>query len=83
MRSIFGDGVTVRREGETVLKDELEDAVKHLQAGDLDRTITQIEALDPAVQTVFTDWLDNARKRQMLEDTLEALRLTMISKDRP
>ena len=83
MRSIFGDGVTVRREGETVLKDQLDEAAKQLQAGDLGRTIDQIEALDPAVQTVFTDWLDNARKRQTLEDTLEALRLTMISKDRP
>lgn len=83
MRSIFGDGVTVRRDGETVLKDELAAAAEHLQTGDLNRTIDQIEALDPAVQTVFTDWLDNARKRQTLEDTLEALRLTMISKDRP
>jgi hypothetical protein len=82
MRSLFGDGIKVRKKGEVTASDHLLAASEALGERDLETAISRITALDPVVQTVFTDWLDNARKRQTLEDTLEALRLTMIAKDR-
>ncbi|MCF6329890.1 MAG: hypothetical protein L3J02_08835 [Henriciella sp.] len=83
MRSIFGDGITIRRTGEDGAADAINDAKASLSQGDLPAAIAQIETLETDVQAVFTDWLDNARKRQSLEDGLEALRLAMIAKDHP
>jgi len=89
MRSVFGDGIIVRREGEASAVTVLEAADAALARGDLSTAIAQIDRLSKIdrlstnIQPVFTDWLDNARHRQSLEDALEALRLTMIAKDRP
>lgn len=83
MRSIFGDGITIRRADEDDAGNAIDKATISLSQGDLAAAITQIETLDTDVQAVFTDWLNNARKRQSLEDGLEALRLAMIAKDRP
>ena len=83
MRQVFGDGIQVRRAGETSASDQLKDAEAALAAGDLGTAIELIRALDPDLQPVFTDWLNNADKRLMLEQTLEALRLTMIAEERP
>lgn len=83
MRAIFGDGVTVLRSEQDNAADTLNKANVHLANNNLRAAIGQLETLDPAVQSVFTDWLDNARNRQSLEDALQALRLTMIAKDRP
>ncbi len=83
MRSIFGDGITIRRTGENGAADAINGAKASLSQGDLPAAIAQIETLETDVQSVFTDWLDNARKRQSLEDGLEALRLAMIAKDHP
>ncbi len=83
MRSVFGDGIIVRRAGEASAVTVLETADAALARGDLSAAIAQIDTLSTNIQPVFTDWLDNARHRQSLEDALEALRLTMIAKDRP
>jgi len=83
MRSIFGDGVKVRRSGEQNAVDVLDDAEAALAEGDLSRAIRNVERLSEPVQGVFTDWLDSARKRESLEAALESLRLTMIAENRP
>jgi hypothetical protein len=83
MRGIFGDGIQIRREGETTSRGTLEAAESSLEAGDLAGAITLIETLDPDLQAVFTDWRNNAEDRHMLEQSLEALRLTMIAEERP
>jgi hypothetical protein len=54
-----------------------------LEAGDLPGAIALIDTLDPDLQAVFTDWRNNADDRHMLEQSLEALRLTMIAEERP
>ena len=83
MRSLFGDGIQVRREGEVTSGDHLGRAQAALDQGELSDSIEHIRAADPNVQSVFTDWLDNAEDRLQLEQTLEALRLAMIAEERP
>ena len=63
--------------------DQLNAAADALQAGDLSNAIQSVRVLDADLQPVFTDWLDNAEDRLLLEETLEALRLTMIAEERP
>lgn len=82
MRTLFGDGVQVRREGVTTDKDHLDNAATALENGDLSETIEHIRSATADVQSVFTDWLNNAEDRLTLEQTLEALRLTMIAEER-
>lgn len=83
MRGVFGDGITIQKSGENSAAEVLNRATEHLENGDLSQAIVQVESLPENVQTVFTDWLDNARERTALENALEALRLTMIARDRP
>ena len=83
MRGLFGDGIQVRQSGEVTTSDQLDAAAAALQAGDLSNAIQSVRALDADLQPVFTDWLDNAEDRLLLEETLEALRLTMIAEERP
>lgn len=83
MRAVFGDGIQVRRTGELSLREQLDQAQSTLQSGDLNAAIEQIQALDANLQPVFTDWLNSAQDRNQLEQTLEALRLSMIAKERP
>ena len=82
-RGVFGDGIQVRKQGEVTLSDLLRRAETALQAGELAESIEHIRAAGPEIQPVFTDWMDNAGNRHMLEQTLEALRLTMIAEERP
>ena len=83
MRGLFGDGIQVRQSGEVTTGDQLDAAAAALQSGDLGNAIQSVRALDANLQPVFTDWLDNADDRLLLEETLEALRLTMIAEERP
>jgi hypothetical protein len=83
VRGIFGDGVQIKRTGEVSTRDHLERASAALQANDLSDAIQHIRALDANIQPVFTDWLNNAEDRHTLEETLDALRLTMIAEERP
>ena len=83
MRGLFGDGIQVRQSGEITTDDQLDAAAAALQTGDLGNAIQSVRALDANLQPVFTDWLDNADNRLLLEETLEALRLTMIAEERP
>ncbi|MEM9569908.1 MAG: hypothetical protein AAF996_00490 [Pseudomonadota bacterium] len=83
MRQIFGDGIQVRREGDVTTGDYLDRAKAALEAGELAATMEHIRATGPIIQPVFTDWLNNAEDRHLLEQTLEALRLTMIAEERP
>lgn len=83
MRGVFGDGIQVRQSGEVTTGDRLDAAAAALQAGDLGNAIQSVRALETNLQPVFTDWLDNAENRLLLEETLEALRLTMIAEERP
>ena len=83
MRGLFGDGIQVRQTGKVTTGDQLDAAATALQAGDLGNAIQSVRALDANLQPVFTDWLDNADNRLLLEESLEALRLTMIAEERP
>jgi len=83
MRSLFGDGIQVRRKDAVTTRDHLDLAADALNQGELAESIEHIRAIDPNLQPVFTDWLQNAEDRHMLEETLEALRLTMIAEERP
>ncbi|MFN3213782.1 MAG: hypothetical protein ACE37M_11805 [Henriciella sp.] len=83
MRDLFGDGIQIRQTGEVTTNDRLDAAAAALQVGDLSNAIQSVRALDTNLQPVFTDWLDNAENRLILEETLEALRLTMIAEERP
>ncbi|MEM7329459.1 MAG: hypothetical protein AAF437_12015 [Pseudomonadota bacterium] len=83
MRSLFGDGIQVRRTGETTSGDHLARARTALDAGNLSESIEHIRAANADIQPVFTDWLNNAEDRHLLEQTLEALRLAMIAEERP
>ncbi|MEM7459716.1 MAG: hypothetical protein AAF331_09655 [Pseudomonadota bacterium] len=83
MRNLFGDGIQVRRTGEVTSGDHLSRAQTALEQGELSDSIAHIRAADASVQSVFTDWLDNAEDRLLLEQTLEALRLAMIAEERP
>ncbi|MEL6691900.1 MAG: hypothetical protein AAFQ12_02555 [Pseudomonadota bacterium] len=83
MRGLFGDGIQVRQSGEVTTGDQLDAAEAALRAGDLGNAIQSVRALDTNLQPVFTDWLDNADNRLLLEESLEALRLTMIAEERP
>ncbi|MEO0548644.1 MAG: hypothetical protein AAFZ91_01895 [Pseudomonadota bacterium] len=82
LRTILGDAVTVRREGEISAADQIDIAREALVDRDLKTAIEAITLLPPDVQVVFTDWLQDARQRFALEEALEGLRLTMIAKDR-
>lgn len=82
MRSIFGDGIKVRREGAENVVDQLDEAEAALAENNLTRAISLVKSLPEPVQTVFTDWLSSAVQRESLETALEALRLTMIAEDR-
>ena len=83
MRAIFGDGITVQRDGETGAGAALQTAETALETGDLASAIAAIESLGPDVQSIFTDWLNNARNRQTLDTSLNTLRLTLLAKERP
>lgn len=83
MRSVFGDGIQVRRKDAVTTSDHLNRASAALEGGELAETIEHIRAIDADLQPVFTDWVQNAEDRHLLEETLEALRLTMISEERP
>ncbi|MCR9193874.1 MAG: hypothetical protein NXH88_04025 [Hyphomonas sp.] len=83
MRDLFGDGIQVRRKDAVTTRDYLDLATAALDAGELAETIEYIRAIDADLQPVFTDWLLNAEDRHLLEETLEALRLTMIAEERP
>ncbi|MEM1088683.1 MAG: hypothetical protein AAGH90_13240 [Pseudomonadota bacterium] len=83
LNTLFGDGIRVRREGETSSVDALETAEAALINGDLDAALSALETLPPNLQPVFTDWRQNASNRLTLERSLDRLRLTMIAKDRP
>ena len=83
IRGVFGDGIQVRKQGEVTPSDHLRRAETALQTGELAESIEHIRAAGPEIQPVFTDWMNNAENRHMLEQTLEALRLTMIAEERP
>lgn len=83
MRAILGDGVKVRKTGETSTVDLLDTAGQALDDNRLDIAVDLVRELKPDVQTVFTEWLNSAGERLTLEQALEGLRLTMIAKERP
>lgn len=83
MRDLFGDGIQVRRKDAVTTRDHLDRASAALDAGELAETIEHIRAIDADLQPVFTDWVQNVEDRHLLEESLEALRLTMIAEERP
>lgn len=83
MRTLFGDGIQVRQKDAVTARDHLDRAKVALDTGDLAASLEHIRALDSNLQPVFTDWLQDAGDRYQLEETLEALRLTMLAEERP
>lgn len=83
MRNLFGDGIQVRQQGSVTSRDHLDRALAALDDDDLAAAIEHVRAVDADLQPVFTDWVNSAEDRHQLEQTLEALRLTMIAKERP
>ncbi|MEQ9316053.1 MAG: hypothetical protein RLN72_09375 [Henriciella sp.] len=80
VNTVFGESVSVRRtdaEGETAM--HLTDAEAALARDDLKVAIDAIEALPETSKPVFQTWLADARRRARLEDSLEDLRLKLIS----
>lgn len=82
IRNLFGDGVSVRRKEGAMALDHIETARTALSAGKLNDAAKALKSLDPEIQSVFTDWVNNAEDRVLLETMLEALRLTMIAEER-
>ncbi|MEM1086827.1 MAG: hypothetical protein AAGH90_03795 [Pseudomonadota bacterium] len=83
LNTLFGDGIRVRREGEVSAADIIDAADAALITGDLDNALASLDTLPTNIQSVFTDWRQDADNRLTLEDSLDRLRLTMIAKDRP
>lgn len=83
MRNLFGDGIQMRQQGSVTSRDHLDRALAALDDDDLAGAVEHVRAVDADLQPVFTDWVNNAEDRHQLEQTLEALRLTMIAKERP
>lgn len=80
VNTVFGETVSVRRtdaESETAM--HLTDAEAALARDDLKVAIDAIEALPEISKPVFQTWLADARRRARLEDSLEDLRLKLIS----
>lgn len=81
--TLFGDTVSVRRsDPESPTARQLSQAEAALAAGRLGDAIAAIDALPEASRVLFDAWLASARKRQQLDETLNALRLKLIS-ERP
>jgi len=80
MRAVFGDGVTLRQEGEVTLNQAFDEASLALKSGQINDALKSLKGPAGPVETILADWKTKARKRLELEQALEALRLTMIAK---
>lgn len=80
MRAVFGDGVTLRQEGEVTLNQAFDEASLALKSGQINDALNSLKGPAGPVETILADWKTKARKRLELEQALEALRLTMIAK---
>ena len=83
MATLFGDSIRIRQTAPTTLGTRLDSVATALAADDLGLAIANLETLDPELRRPFDAWLEQARNRQKLDQTLHQLRLTLISKGQP
>ena len=80
VNTVFGETVSVRRtDTGSEAANHLSDAEAALARNDLTVAIDAVEALPDTVKPVFQTWLADARRRARLEQTLETLRLKLIT----
>ncbi|MEM5515541.1 hypothetical protein WNY37_01175 [Henriciella sp. AS95] len=80
VNTVFGESVSVRRSASgSESANLITDAQAALARDDLMVAIDSIEALPANTKAVFQTWLADARRRARLEDSLETLRLKLIS----
>lgn len=80
VNTVFGESVSVRRSASgSETGNLLTDAQAALARDDLMVAIDSIEALPTNSKAVFQTWLADARRRARLEESLETLRLKLIS----
>ena len=84
VRTVFGDGVKVRRSGasEGPLATSLSAAETALNDDDIAGAIVALSDLEGDAAEAMDDWLIDAQKRAVLEDALDRLRLKMIGAER-
>lgn len=80
---LFGDSVRVRRTSTTPLSQTLATAHSALKEGETETALTVLEQLPPDQLGVFADWIDKARARITLNETLDSLRLMVMSRGQP
>ncbi len=83
LRSVFGDGVKVRRDGEVSAIDLLDDAEAALSQDNIAQTLSLLQQLSPDVQIVFTEWVEDAQRRESLNAALTALQDNLETTPRP
>ncbi|WP_300377200.1 hypothetical protein [Henriciella sp.] len=79
--NIFGDAVSVRQTNKpsSAQPARFEEAQAALARNDLSAAIGAVEGLPATQRQAFAMWLENARKRVRLEETLEDLRLKLTA----
>ena len=84
VRSVFGDDIEVRRSGSSddVLQAAFDTAREALDAQDLGAAVEGLEALEGPGADAMGDWLDEARNRLLLDDSLNTLRLSLLGAER-
>lgn len=83
VRSLFGDGVEVRRDGEatTDVGSALSAAREALSAEDLSAAVAGVKPIEGAAGESIAGWIELAEQRLALENGLDTLRLTLLSTD--
>lgn len=83
VRSLFGEGVEVRRAGEaaTELGDALGTARDALAAEDLAAAVAGVRPIGGAAGEALAGWISLAEQRLALENGLDTLRLTLLGTD--
>jgi len=90
VRQALGEAVVVRRSGEegevsadtSAFEAAMSIAELRLAVRDVEGAIGAVKTLDDVVRAPFEDWLGEAQSRQLLEDGLDELRLTLMDTGR-
>ncbi len=81
--SLFGDSVRVRRTRATSLAQQLDRAGTALESGDIETALSELDQLPAAQRDLFAGFMQDARGRRTLDETLDSLRLMVMSRSQP